>query len=104
FASSTHANVTLCGGVDGNTDSGQWGDSGTHDATSGVFPDHYGVQLDAALPVGRVELYTLDSAKYPAAVMGVRDVDVQARVAGEWQTVAGVRGNEVGHLSFTFPA
>jgi hypothetical protein len=104
FASSTHGNVTLCGGVDGNTDSGQWGASGTHDATAGVFPDTYGVTLPATTAVGRVELYTLDSARYPAAKMGLRDFDIQVHTAAGWQTVAEVRGNVVGHVTATFPA
>lgn len=102
IASSTHPNVTLCGGVDGNTDSEQWGASGTHDRTSGEFPDTYGVQLDQAFPVGRVEVYTLDSVAHPAADMGIRDFDVQARVDGDWHTVRSVQGNELGHLSLTF--
>lgn len=102
FASSTHPNVTLCGGVDGNIDSEQWGASGTHDRTAGVFPDIYGVQLDHAFRIGRVEVYTLDSATYPAAVMGIRDFDVQARVAGDWRTVGSVEANQQGHLHLTF--
>ncbi|MGW5363618.1 hypothetical protein [Actinopolymorpha pittospori] len=102
FASSTHSNVRLCGGVDGNTDSGQWGASGTHDATSGVFPDTYGVTLAEPAVVGRVEVYTLDSTQYPAARMGVRDVDVQVHTAAGWQTVAEVRDNEVGRISARF--
>lgn len=103
FASSTHGNVTLCGGVDGNTDSEQWGASGTHDATSGVFPDTYGVILPAVRTVGRVELYTLDSARYPAAKMGLRDFDIQVHTATGWQTVGEIRGNVVGHVPVTFP-
>lgn len=103
FASSTHHNVTLCGGVDGNTDSGDWGDSGTHDATAREFPDVYGVVLDRALPVGRVDVHTLDSARYPASEMGIRDFDVEVRVDGRWQSVATVRDNETGHISLQFP-
>jgi NedA-like, galactose-binding domain len=104
FASSTHGNVTLCGGVDGNTDSEQWGASGTHDATAGVFPDTYGMKLPALTTVARVELYTLDSAKYPAAKMGLRDFDIQLHTSAGWQTVDAVRGNVVGHVTATFPA
>lgn len=104
FASSTHGNVRLCGGVDGNADSAQWGGSGTHDATSGVFPDTYGVELPAPRTVDRVELYTLDSEKYPAARMGIRDFAVQVRVAGTWQTVGEFTDNTEGHVTVTFPA
>lgn len=102
YASSTHSNVRLCGGVDGNTDSAQWGAGGTHDATSGVFPDTYGVNLAQRTTVGRVELYTLDSARYPAAKMGVRDFDIQVHTADGWQTVKQVRGNESGRVTATF--
>lgn len=104
FASSTHGNVRLCGGVDGNSDSAEWGASGTHDATSGVFPDTYGVQLPEPRMVDRIELYTLDSEKYPAAKMGIRDFDVQVRVAGTWQTVGEYVGNSAGHVTVTFPS
>ncbi|MFW6600125.1 discoidin domain-containing protein [Propionibacteriaceae bacterium Y2011] len=102
FASSTHTNVKLCGGVDGNTDSSGWGVGGTHDATRGVFPDHYGVTLAEATTVGRVEIYTLDSERYPAARMGIRDFDIQVHTTQGWQTVKSVTGNEVGHIVATF--
>ena len=101
-ASSTHGNMKLCGGVYGNSDSEQWGASGWHDATKGAFPDSYGVDFTAPTTVGRVELQTLDSVRYPAAVMGVRDFDVQVRVGGAWTTVAELRGNVEGHVKVTF--
>ncbi|TWD73042.1 hypothetical protein FB561_6927 [Kribbella amoyensis] len=102
IASSTHGNMRLCGGVDGNADSEQWGASGWHDATKGVFPDSYGVGFTAPTTVGRVELQTLDSAKYPAAVMGIRDFDVQVRSGETWTTVGTVRGNVQGRVVVTF--
>jgi hypothetical protein len=102
YASSTHSNVKLCGGVDGNTDSAQWGASGTHDATPAVFPDTYGVNLAATSTVGRVELYTLDSAKYPASVMGLRDFDIQVHTDSGWHTVKEVRSNQAGRITATF--
>jgi hypothetical protein len=101
-ASSTHGNMRLCGGVDGNADSEQWGASGWHDATKGVFPDNYGVDFIAPTTVGRVVLQTLDSARYPAAVMGIRDFDVQVRVGTDWTTVGDVRGNTQGRVSVSF--
>lgn len=101
-ASSTHGNMKLCGGVDGNADSEQWGASGWHDATKGVFPDTYGVDFTAPTTVGRITLQTLDSARYPAAVMGVRDVDVRVRAGDTWTTVGSFRGNTQGHLDVTF--
>jgi hypothetical protein len=120
-ASSTHGNMRLCGGVDGNADSEQWGASGWHDATKGVFPDNYGVDFLAPTTVGRVVVQTLDSTRYPAAVMGIRDFDIQLRTASgssdssgsssssssgtdasEWTTVSEVRGNIQGRVSVSF--
>lgn len=101
-ASSTHGNMRLCGGVDGNGDSAQWGGSGWHDATRGVFPDTYGVDFAAPTTVGRIEVQTLDSARYPAAVMGIRDVDVRVRAGSTWTTVGEIRGNTQGLVSVTF--
>jgi len=101
-ASSTNGNMRLCGGVDGNADSEQWGASGWHDNTKGVFPDTYGVDFVQPTTIGRVVLQTLDSTKYPAAVMGVRDFDVRLRNNGVWTTMEEVRGNTTGRLVFTF--
>jgi hypothetical protein len=101
-ASSTHGNMKLCGGVDGNADSEQWGASGWHDVTKGVFPDSYGIDFTAPTTVGRITLQTLDSARYPAAVMGVRDVDVRVRTGDTWTTVREFRGNTQGLLEVTF--
>ncbi|MGW6197038.1 galactose-binding domain-containing protein [Kribbella sp. NPDC055110] len=101
-ASSTNGNMRLCGGVDGNADSAQWGASGWHDNTKGVFPDTYGVDFVQPTTIGRVVVQTLDSTTYPAAVMGLRDFDVQLRNNGEWTTVQEVRGNTTGRLTITF--
>lgn len=102
-ASSTHGNFTLCGGVDGDKDSEHWDTlTGWNDGTRAAFPDTYDVALAAPATINRVELYTLDSARYPARANGLRDWDVQARVAGTWQTVAQVRGNTMGHVTSTF--
>ena len=102
-ASSTHGNFTLCGAVDGDKDSEHWDTlTGWNDGTRAAFPDTYDVALSAPATVNRVELYTLDSAKYPARLNGLRDWDVQAHVAGAWQTVAQVRGNTAGHVTSTF--
>ncbi|GAA1568025.1 discoidin domain-containing protein [Kribbella karoonensis] len=103
-ASSTNGDMKLCGGVDGNTDSEQWGASGWHDATKGVFPDTYGVDLVQPTTIRRIVLQTLDSRRYPAAVMGLRDFDVQVRATqgGPWTTVQEFRGNTTGRLTVTF--
>ncbi|WP_406053054.1 hypothetical protein [Kribbella sp. NBC_00889] len=101
-ASSTNGDMKLCGGVDGNTDSAQWGASGWHDATKGVFPDTYGVDFVQPTTIGRVVVQTLDSAKYPAAVMGIRDFDVQVRTGSTWTTVGEFRDNVQGLLTVTF--
>ncbi|GAA1548494.1 hypothetical protein GCM10009804_01040 [Kribbella hippodromi] len=102
-ASSTHGNFTLCGAVDGDKDSEHWDTlTGWNDGTRAAFPDTYDVALATPATIGRVELYTLDSAKYPARVNGLRDWDVQVKQSGTWQTVAQVRGNTVGHVTSTF--
>lgn len=103
-ASTIHPNTTLCGGVDGNLDSEQWADSGIHDRTPGEFPDSFGVQLDDSYPISRVEVYTLDSATYPAAEMGIRDFEVQAHTAQGWHTLASVIDNEEGQVTLRFPS
>ena len=103
FASTTHPNTTLCGGVDGNRDSAQWAASGIHDRTPEEFPDVFGVELSDAYEIARVEVYTLDSATYPAAEMGIRDFDVEVRTPEGWHTAGSVRGNDEGHISITFP-
>jgi hypothetical protein len=102
-ASSTHGNFTLCGAVDGDKDSEHWDTlTGWNDGTRAVFPDTYDVALSTPAIVNRVELYTLDSAKYPARVNGLRDWDVQVKTGTTWHTVAQVRGNTVGHVTSTF--
>lgn len=100
-ASSTHGNMRLCGGVDGNADSEQWGASGWHDSTKGVFPDTYGVDFAHPTTVGRVVLQTLDSKRYPAATMGLRDFDLQL-YTGTWTTIKEIRANTTGRLDITF--
>ncbi|MEV5960354.1 hypothetical protein AB0L70_01240 [Kribbella sp. NPDC051952] len=102
-ASSTHGNFTLCGALDGDKDSEHWDTlTGWNDGTRAVFPDTYDVALSQPATISRVELYTLDSTKYPATVQGLRDWDVQVQNNGAWQTVAQVRGNTVGHVTSTF--
>lgn len=103
-ASSTHGNFALCGAVDGDKDSEHWDTlTGWNDGTRAVFPDNYDVALAEPTTINRVELYTLDSVKYPAPTNGLRDWDVQVRSGtGAWQTVAQVRGNTLGHVTSTF--
>ncbi|HET6291748.1 MAG TPA: discoidin domain-containing protein [Kribbella sp.] len=103
-ASSTHGNFALCGAVDGDKDSEHWDTlTGWNDGTRAIFPDTYDVALAAPTTIDRVELYTLDSVKYPAATNGMRDWDVQVRSgSGAWQTVAQVRANVAGHVTSTF--
>ncbi|MEJ1107119.1 MULTISPECIES: discoidin domain-containing protein [unclassified Kribbella] len=103
-ASSTHGNFALCGAVDGDNDSEHWDTlTGWNDGTRAVFPDNYDVALAEATTINRVELYTLDSVRYPAATNGLRDWDVQVRSGtGDWRTVSQVRGNTLGHVTSTF--
>ncbi|MGC4937157.1 hypothetical protein [Kribbella sp. DT2] len=103
-ASSTHGNFALCGAVDGDSDSEHWDTlTGWNDGTRAVWPDTYDVALATPATIERVELYTLDSVKYPAATNGLRDWDVQVRSGNnDWRTVAEVRGNTLGHVTSTF--
>ncbi|MEU7801688.1 discoidin domain-containing protein [Micromonospora arborensis] len=92
-----------CGAVDGDRDSNHWATTtGWNDANKGAFPDWLQVTFDKAETIGRVDVYTLDSTKYPAAKYGLRDWDVQVRVGADWQTVAQVRGNVAGQVSSSF--
>jgi hypothetical protein len=102
--SSTHSSFSRCGAVDGNANSDDWSTrTGWNDGTSRVFPDHYTVELAGPAAIGRVDVHTLDSTRYPASRFGLRDWDVQVRAAGAWQTVAEVRGNAAGLVSSRFP-
>ena len=104
LASTSHAGYPPCGAVDGDRDSAHWATTtGWNDGTSKVWPDWFQVSFVAPTVVGRVDLYTLDSAKYPAARYGLRDWDVQVLAGSQWQTVARVRGNTAGLTSTTFP-
>ncbi|WP_051950897.1 discoidin domain-containing protein [Actinacidiphila yeochonensis] len=92
-----------CGAFDGDRDSAHWGAStGWNDATKGAFPDWLQSTFDQPERVGRVDLYTLDSATYPAAKYGLSDWDVQLLADGGWQTVARVRGNTAGEAGSSF--
>jgi hypothetical protein len=104
-ASSQHANANYpaCSIVDGDRSAGGWaGGNGWNDATSRSWPDTVTIELGGARQIARVDLYTLDSERYPAARYGLRDWDVQARVAGQWQSVAQVRGNTAGDVRSGF--
>ncbi|GAA4227606.1 hypothetical protein FHR32_001567 [Streptosporangium album] len=93
----TNANYPPCSVVDGDRSSNGWaGGNGWNDATSRKWPDTLDVALGEPRQISRVDLYTLDTERYPASSVGLRDWDVQARVDGEWRTVAQVRGNTAG--------
>jgi hypothetical protein len=98
-ASSQHtgANYPACSIVDGDRSAGSWaGGNGWNDATYKTWPDSVDIDLGGPKQVARLDLYTLDTERYPASLAGLRDWDVQARVGGAWQTVARVRGNTAG--------
>lgn len=103
--SSIHGRFKPCGTNDGDTDSTHWATfTGWNDATSRTWPDWVVYELVEPSEVGRVVLYTLDSAAEPASRYGLSDWDVQVRQGTEWQTVAEVRGNKLGVVTSTFPA
>ncbi|MFC4015333.1 discoidin domain-containing protein [Nonomuraea purpurea] len=104
-ASSQHVNANYppCSIADGDRSSNGWaGGNGWNDATGRVWPDTVSIALGGAKQVSRVELFTLDTERYPAASFGLRDWDVQAQVGGQWQTVAQVRGNTAGSARSDF--
>ncbi|MDZ5441538.1 glycosyl hydrolase [Micromonospora sp. 4G57] len=102
-ASSTHPSFRPEGAIDGDRSSQRWGQgNGWNDATQGAFPDTLTVDFTMGAPVGRVDLYTIDSSQFPASGWGVRDADVQALVGGQWRTVAQIRGNTDGLVRRTF--
>ncbi len=96
-------NYPACGAVDGDRTSAKWGaGGGWNDATKGSFPDWLQVTFDEPTTVGRVDLYTLDSAKYPAAGYGLSAWDVELLTDGSWQTVAQVRDNTAAEAASAF--
>lgn len=63
---------------------------GWNDGTEGAFPDWLEINLHAPRTVRAVRIITLE----PAAVYGIRDVEVYARRGKEWVRCADVRDNE----------
>ncbi|MCC5575883.1 discoidin domain-containing protein [Microtetraspora sp. AC03309] len=99
----TNANYPPCSVVDGDRSSNGWaGGNGWNDATSRKWPDTLDIALGEPRQISRVDLYTLDTERYPASSVGLRDWDVQARVDGQWRTVAQVRGNTAGMVRSDF--
>ena len=93
----TNANYPPCSVVDGDRSSNGWaGGNGWNDATSRAWPDTLDIALGEPRQISRVDLYTLNTERYPATSVGLRDWDVQVRADGQWRTVAQVRGNTAG--------
>jgi hypothetical protein len=106
-ASSSHAPSSPANLNDGDTDPNRWGGGGANgwnDDTPGVFPDSATAAWEHPIRLGRVAVHTLDSAAFPAARWGVRDVDVEVRTNGAWRTVAQVRANTRGVVECSFGA
>ncbi|WP_219462665.1 discoidin domain-containing protein [Nonomuraea rhizosphaerae] len=104
-ASSQHVNANYppCSVADGDSGSNGWaGGNGWNDATARTWPDTVAIALGGVKQVSRVDLYTLNTERYPASTYGLRDWDVQAGVNGQWQTVAQVRGNTAGSVRSDF--
>lgn len=102
-ASSSHAGMPACNTADGNTDSELFQSTAWFDSNARVWPDWIQYDFGDPTSVSRVELYMLDSKKYPAAGFALSAYDVQVRVNGDWVTVAQVRNNVQGHVVSTFP-
>ncbi|SDU81219.1 glycosylhydrolase-like jelly roll fold domain-containing protein [Jiangella alkaliphila] len=104
-ASSTHPAHPAATAIDGIVDSTlwEWG-QGWNDNTPNAHPDDLTVTFDLPATVGRVRVFTLDSAQYPAARFGIMDADVSVLVDGSWRTAGQIRGNDQGLVEVTFPA
>lgn len=105
-ASSTHSGSDPAWAGDGGTDSSVWlnGVGGWNDDTSKAFPDTLTATWARPVTLGRVRVFTLDSARYAASRYGLRDFEIQARTGDGWKTVATVSGNTSGTVDRTFPA
>lgn len=102
-ASSSYPGHPVASTNDGDTGSDGWdGGEGWNDNTIRSFPDTLTATWDQPVTLRRAVVYTLDSARYPAADWGLRDYDVQALEDGTWQTVATVRGNLAGTVTSMF--
>lgn len=107
-ASSTQPGFRPSGANNGNRDSSSWTafgpwDNGWNDNTTGAFPDWLRIDFTGPVPIGRIDLYTLDSVTFPAALWGIRDADVELLVDGWWQRVIPIRDNLLfGKISQTF--
>ncbi len=102
-ASSSHASFSACGAADGNANQDDWElVTGWNDGTPTVFPDWLAAEFAQPEAVGRVDVHTLGSTRYPTTRFGLKDWDVQVLAGGEWRTVASVRGNTAAVVSSTF--
>jgi hypothetical protein len=82
---------------DGITTSEDWeSGQGWNDNTIDEFPDSVQVAFTDPAPVAGLDVHTLDSATFPAASYGARDLDAQVLSDGQWRTVASVRGLTAG--------
>ncbi|MFI9837638.1 discoidin domain-containing protein [Nonomuraea sp. NPDC051941] len=101
----TNANYPPCSIADGDAGSNGWaGGNGWNDATARAWPDTVSIALGGPKQISRVDLYTLNTERYPSSSVGLRDWDVQAGLNGQWQTVAQVRGNTAGSVRSDFTA
>ena len=64
------------------------------DATDDEFPDWLEIRLPQAHAVGRIVVYPFENS--------LRDYSVQAFVAGDWQTVGSVQGQEIESITHEF--
>lgn len=92
--------------IDGRTDPARWGyeGGGWQDATAGVFPDWLEVAFAGPKLIDRVDVYTLNSAAFPADTYGIRDYLLEYWAGDGWRTLASVEGNEAGVITHGFSA
>ena len=90
--------------IDGRADSERWGieGGGWQDATAGAFPDWLEISFGGAKTIDRINVYTLNSASYPADTYGVKDYSVEYWTGEQWLELAAVAGNTAGLIAHTF--
>lgn len=103
-ASSSHVGMPACNTADGDTNSEIYQQTAWFDSNARVWPDWIAYDFGEPTSVSRVELYMLDSAKYPASGFALSSYDIQAEVDGQWVTVASVRDNVQGQVVTNFTA
>lgn len=91
--------------IDGSYSSHLWSQGGGWaDGTPGAFPDFLEIDFGVERTIDRIGLYTVNSEQYPAALYGVRDLEVEYwdSVQSSWVSLFTVTGNTQEYISRSF--